>query len=504
MVEHRSVWLATTDQQRYPSLQADLDVDVAVVGGGIVGLTTALLARREGARVAVLEARQVGSGTSGNTTGKVTSQHRLLYNTLIRRHGEKKARQYAEANQAAVRQVAGLADELGIDCDLTWAPSYVWTREPRRRAAIEAEFLAARRLGLPATLTETAELPFPVEAVVGFDDQLHFHAGRYLAGLAAGLSAAGGELFENTRVLDVDEHEDAAVLTTSGAATVRAQQVVLATLLPIRYAGAYFARTRPSRSYGIALRLRADAPKGMGIGADSPSRSTRPWLDPGPGGLIVVGNDHQTGRQRDTAAAYRDLEEWARRTFDVEAVDYRWSSQDFITPDKLPYVGRAPLTSRTLVATGFAKWGLSAGTAAAAMLTDIIAERDNPWLPAFDATRIGGPRTLAGVVKDNLEVGMDFVRGHLGRVKASSVEQLAPGEGGVVEVDGHTVGAYRDPAKQVHAVSLVCSHLGCGVSWNDAETTWDCPCHGSRFDIDGSVIDGPAVTPLKRVEVEQD
>jgi glycine/D-amino acid oxidase-like deaminating enzyme/nitrite reductase/ring-hydroxylating ferredoxin subunit len=504
MVEHRSVWLATTEQPQYPSLQADLDVDVAVVGGGIVGLTTALLACRQGARVALLEARQVGHGTSGNTTGKVTSQHSLLYNSLIRRHGEEKARQYAEANQAAVHRVAELTDELGIDCDLTWAPSYVWTREPRRRASIEAEFLAARRLGLPATLSESTELPFPVAAAVGFDDQVHFHAGRYLAGLAAGLTEAGAEVFENTRVLDISERRDVVELATSGPGTVRAQQVVLATLLPIRYAGAYFARTRPTRSYGIALRLRGDAPKGMGIGIDSPSRSTRPWLDPGNEGLIVVGNDHETGKQQDTAAAYRDLEAWARDTFDVEAVDYRWSSQDFTTPDKLPYVGRAPLTSRTLVATGFAKWGLSAGTAAAAILTDILADRDNPWLPAFDATRIGGPRTLAGVVKDNLEVGKDFVCGHVGRLKASSLEHLAPGEGRVVEVGGQHVGAYRDPARRVHAVSIVCSHLACTLTWNNAETSWDCPCHGSRFDIDGSVIDGPAVTPLRQVEVEQD
>ncbi len=242
----------------------------------------------------------------------------------------------------------------------------------------------------------------------------------------------------------------------------------------------------------------------MGLSVDAPSRSTRPWLDPGAEGLIVVGNDHQTGKQNDTARAYRDLEDWARATFDVEAVEYRWSSQDFTTPDKLPYVGRVPLTSRTLVATGFAKWGLSAGTAASSILADIIAERHNPWLSVFDATRVGGPHTLAGVAKDNLVVGSDFVRGHLGRVKASSLEHLAPGEGGVVEIDGHSVGAYRDPAKQVHAVSLFCSHLGCSVSWNNAETTWDCPCHGSRFDIDGSVIDGPAVTPLKRVQVDQD
>ncbi len=500
-MEHRSVWLATTERASYPSLQADLDVDVAVVGGGIVGLTTALLARREGARVAVLEARQVGSGTSGKTTGKVTSQHSLIYDTLLGRHGEDKARMYAEANQAGVRGVIEIAEEIGIDCDLTRASSYVWTREPKQQHKIVAEYEAARRLGLPATLMGSVELPFAVEAAVAFEDQVHFHAGRYLAGLAQAVAEAGGEVFEDTRVLDVAEKQDTVELTTKRG-TVRAQQVVLATLLPIRYAGGYFAKTRPSRSYGIALRLRGEAPTGMGISIDSPSRSTRPWLDPGPGGLIIVGNDHETGKNDDTASSYHDLEEWARRTFDVEAVDYRWSSQDFTTADKIPYVGRAQLTSRTLVATGFAKWGLSAGTAAATMLVDILADRDNQWLPAFDATRLPGPRTAGELVMDNLKVGKEFVVGHLGRLKATSVEHLPVGHAGVVQVEGHSIGAYRDPAGQVQAVGITCTHLGCRLNWNNAETSWDCPCHGSRFDIDGSVLDGPAVAPLQQFTID--
>lgn len=240
----------------------------------------------------------------------------------------------------------------------------------------------------------------------------------------------------------------------------------------------------------------------MGLGVDAPTRSTRPWPDPGPNGLIVVGNDHETGTT-DTAGAYADLEGWARETFDVEAVDYRWSSQDFVTPDRIPYVGRAQLTERTLVATGFAKWGLSNGTAAALMLSDLMADRDNEWLPAFDATRVGGPRTVAELVKDNLKVGREFVGGHLGRVKAASVAHLGRGEGDAVEVDGHSVGGYRDPAGRLHAVSLACSHLGCRVNWNAADASWDCPCHGSRFDVDGAVLDGPAVTPLRTLEIDE-
>ncbi len=501
-MEHRSVWLATNDQPSYPTLDTDVDVDVVVVGGGIVGLTTALLACRDGARVALLEANRVGAGTSGKTTGKVSSQHSAIYDTLVSRHGVDKARQYAEANQSGMQRVAMLADELGIDCDLTWASSYVYTRQRSKRRQIEKEHEAAHKLGLPVGLTDSVELPFPVEAAVVFDEQIHFHAGRYLSGLARGVVEAGGDVYENTRVTDVDEHHDSVEVTTPGG-TVRAQQVVLATLLPVRYAGAYFAKTRPTRSYGIALRLRGEAPTGMGITIDSPSRSNRPWLDPGPQGLILVGNDHETGKNDDTEAAYQDLEEWARSTFDVEAVDYRWSAQDFTTPDKIPYVGRAQLTSRTLVATGFAKWGLSAGTAAAMMLTDILGGRDNPWLPAFDATRIGGPRTVAGLVKDNLKVGKEFVGGHLGRLKSSSLDHLEPGQGGVVEVGGHSVGAYRDPARQVHAVRIVCSHMGCRLNWNNAETSWDCPCHGSRFDVDGSILDGPAVDPLDQIPVDE-
>jgi glycine/D-amino acid oxidase-like deaminating enzyme/nitrite reductase/ring-hydroxylating ferredoxin subunit len=501
-VEHRSVWLATADQPSYPRLDEDLDVDLVVVGAGITGLTTALLARRDGASVAVLEARTVGAGTTGKTTGKVSSQHSVIYDSLVSRHGLQKAQQYADANQAGMQQVARLTDEIGIDCDLTWASSYAYTAQASQRHKIADEFRAAEKLGLPVRMEDATELPVPVEAAIVFDDQIHLHAGRYLAGLARGFVDAGGDLYEHTRVTNVHEHGDGVEVRTERG-TVHAAHVVLATLLPIRYAGAYFAKARPTRSYGLALRLRGEAPKGMGISIDSPTRSTRPWLDPGPGGMILVGNDHETGTKEDTASAYRDLEEWARATFDVEAVDYRWSSQDFVTPDMMPYVGRAQGTSKTYVATGFRKWGLTNGTAAAMMITDVLAGRSNPWLEAFDAKRIGGPRTVAGMAKDNAKVGKEFVAGHLGRLRASAVEKLARGEGGLVQVGRHAVGAYRDPAGKVHAVGVNCTHMGCRLNWNNAETSWDCPCHGSRFDVDGSVLDGPAVTPLKQVEVDE-
>ncbi len=497
-----SVWLATSEFQPYQTLGQDFEVEVAVVGGGLVGLTTALLAQRDGARVAVLEAARLGRGTTGYTTGKVTSQHGLMYADLIARHGEDRARLYAQANQAAVEQVAELADRYSIDCELTRAPAYAYTRAPEQRQKLDDEATAATKLGLPAGFTTQIDLPFGVEAAVRFDRQLHFHPGRYLAGLATAFSAAGGSIFEQTRVVEIEEQRDRTVHLNTVTGTVRASQVVVASLLPPGVLGGYFAKTRPVRSYGLACRLRSDAPQSMAISVDTPSRSTRPWLTAGPGGLVVVGNGHETGAvDVDTDQMYRDLENWTRDTFEVESIDYRWSAQDYTTPDQLPYVGRAPLHHMVWVATGFKKWGLSNGTAAAMILTDLLAGRDNAWLPIFDATRIGDSQAVAKLIKDNLKVGKEFIGGRLDK-PIGTAEQLPAGAGGIVELDGARVGAYRDSAGQLHAIKPVCTHLGCPLHWNPAETSWDCNCHGSRFGVDGAILNGPAGNPLDQISTE--
>jgi glycine/D-amino acid oxidase-like deaminating enzyme/nitrite reductase/ring-hydroxylating ferredoxin subunit len=500
-MRHASVWTATAERPEFPSLGQDVEVDVAVVGGGLVGLTTALLMRRAGAgRVALLEAGRLGDGTTGLTTGKVTSQHGLVYARLIDRHGEDKARGYADANAAGVELIAALAGEYGVDCDLTRAAAVAYTRDPTQRRRVEEEVAAAQRLGLPASLADSVDLPFEVAAAVRFDNQLHFHPGRFVAGIAAALSAAGAAIYERTRVLDVTEHRDGVVELSTPTGTVRARHAVVATLLPIGTIGGYFAKTRPTRSFGLAARLRGPAPRDMTISDDSPTRSTRPWLDRGPNGLIVVGGGHETGTAQDTEAMWNDLERWTRSTFGVDAIEYRWSGQDYTTADHVPYIGRSSMNDRILVATGFQKWGLSNGAAAALILSDIVAGRDNPWLPVFDAARIGDAKAVGRLIKDNAKVGANLIGGHLDRLRRHGHE-LAAGEGGVIDVDGQTVGAYRDPQGRLHAVGLTCTHLGCRLTWNTAETSWDCACHGSRFDTDGNILNGPAVKPLPTVDL---
>lgn len=454
-----SAWTATAQAPSFPPLAGGRTADVVVVGAGIVGLTTALHLLDRGLRVVVLEARRIGSGTTGHTTGKVTSQHGLRYADLSSRLGEAGARRYAEANAAGVEQVADLVEEHGIDCDLTRAPAVVYTRQSYRQRRLAREVDAAQRAGLPAEMVDTTSLPFDITAGVRLPDQIHLHPVRYLAGLARAVIAKGGEIAEGSRVSRIDDRSGSVRAVTAGG-SVQASWAVLATLLPIGVTGGLFARTTPAHSHGLAVRLRRPAPTEMTISADSPSRSTRPW-DPGdPTTMIVVGHGHTTG-SGDPAKARAELERWVDETFDLASVEHRWSAHDYVTADDVPFIGRAPMSSRTLVATGFAKWGLSAGTAAAAVLTDIVAGRENPWLPDVNPARIGGVRGVADTMVRNAQVGASFIGGRLRRADAPT-----------------------------------CTHLRCPLTWNRADRTWDCYCHGSRFDEAGEVLTAPAVEPL--------
>ena len=493
-----SLWVATTEETSYPALAGDLDVDVAVVGGGITGLTTALLLGRAGARVALVEAGRVAAGTTGYTTAKLTSLHGLVYADLIAEHGTDKARQYADANQAAIAAVRELAEGLGIDCQLETQDAYTYTTEAERRGDIAAEVEAATTLGLPATYVERTELPVAVEGAVRFADQAQFHPRRYCLGLAEALTDQGIGVFEATRALDVDEGGERAIVQTDGGSIV-ADHVVVATLLPFVDPGGFFTKAHPMRSYAMAVRIDGAVPQGMYLSTDSPSRSVRPVHLDGEVGLVVGGESHKVGQGGDTTQYYATLETWARQTFDVRSIEHRWSAHDYVPVDSVPYVGRSPRSRRTMVATGFKKWGMTNGTAAAMILTDAILGRENPWAEVYDATRVDASTSAKEFLAENLNVGKRFVADHVARLTAPAAEGLEPGEGGVVDVEGQKVAAYRAPDGTLQAVSAICTHLGCTVSWNSSETTWDCPCHGSRFACDGRVISGPAVVDLEPV-----
>ncbi|MGH9244782.1 MAG: FAD-dependent oxidoreductase [Acidimicrobiales bacterium] len=490
---NRSLWIATTPETTYPALDADARVDVAVIGGGITGLTTARLLVAAGVSVALVEAGRVCSGATGYTTAKVTSLHRLIYRELTARHGLERAAAYGQANEAAIELVATTVEEDGIDCSFERTPACTYTEQAGRIDEIEAEVEAAHQLGLPASFTTETDLPYPVEAAVVFERQAQFHPRRYCLGLASALTAAGGHVFERSRALDVAVHGDRCAVITDRA-VLTADRVVVATLLPFLDIGGYFARAHAHRSYALAMTTSGPRPSAMYISAEEPTRSIRATTD---GTVIVGGEGHKTGHDRDTRDRYDALETWARQRFAVSTIDHRWSAQDYETVDGVPYVGRLNRwTDRVLIATGFRKWGMTNGTAAAMILVDAIVGRDNPWADAFDSTRLAPRASARSFIVENLDVAKRFLVDRTTCRRPRPADDLAPGEGAIVDVAGERVAGYRDEHGVLHAVSPACTHLGCQVTFNVAERSWDCPCHGSRFDHRGRVIAGPAVKDL--------
>jgi Rieske Fe-S protein len=325
---------------------------------------------------------------------------------------------------------------------------------------------------------------------VRVDNQAQFHPRRYCLGLADAIVRAGGSVFEHTRAVAVD---DGRVTTDRGV--ISADAIVLATHIPISDSGGHFARMEARRSYAGAFR--ADKrPRGMYISIDEPTRSVRSTPD---GWTIVGGEGHKVGQDHDTTRRYAALEAWADERFGAPSLAFRWSAQDYESADGLPFVGRLSAGSkRVFVATGFGKWGMTNGTAAAMIIVDLIQGVENAWTDAFDATRIALKQSGRGVLRENIDVAKHFVGDRLGSRNAPDVGSLPNGQGAIASLDGDKIAAYRDDDRMLHCVSATCTHLGCQVAFNTAERTWDCPCHGSRFDIDGRVLQGPAVEDLAR------
>jgi len=366
---------------------------------------------------------------------------------------------------------------------------------------VEAEAEAASEAGLPAHLVDTTPLPYPVVGAVRFENQAEFHPRSYVLALAERFEAVGGLIYEGSRAVEVDDDEDCVVKTPGGR--VSADSVVLATHFPFLDRSLAFARIHPQRSYALLCRIDGEPPEGMFISGDSPTRTVRAVPLDGEELLLVGGEGHRPGTGGDTEERYRTLEAFAREHWDVTAVEYRWSSQDNTTIDTLPYVGAlTPFSDRVLMATGFAKWGMTGGTAAAMILADRLGGSEHPAAALFDPNRLNARASVGRLVSENAPVGVRMVADRITKPGRRALDELLPGEGDIVRHAGEKVAGYRDEDGTLHAVSPVCTHRGCQVNWNSAERSWDCPCHGSRFAPGGEVLHGPAVHRLERKPID--
>ncbi|WP_019507785.1 FAD-dependent oxidoreductase [Pleurocapsa sp. PCC 7319] len=493
----KSFWLDSTETTSFPQME-NVTVDVAIIGAGITGITAAYLLKKAGKTVALIEAQQIAASASGHTTAKVTSLHQLIYATLIDRHGEDAARLYGESNQAGVEFIAATVEKEGIDCDFQRNDTYSFAEDKKNLDKIQKEYDAAVKLGLPAEFVTETTLPFDIAGAIKFTNQAQFHVRKYLLHLANTIPGNGSYIFEDSRVQTVDEGTPCKV--HANGITLQATDVLLTTHLPIVDTGLFFAKTYPQRSYIIGAKISEEkAPAGMyiGVGNNYHSIRTTPAED---GGLLLLigGGGHKVGEKSETEESYQELARYIHSHFGIDKIDYRWSSQDYESFDKLPYIGKlTPANEHIYVATGFNLWGMSKGTMAGMLLADLVQGKTNPWADLYDSLR-ATPFVTQESIKNNLDVGKHWVMDRLKGIQDWSTDDVKPGEGKIITLKGEKVGVYKDEAGKVTAVNATCPHLACIVNWNSAEKSWDCPCHGGRFTCDGKVIQGPAVKDLEQ------
>ena len=502
----RSVWMGES-LPALPSLATDVAADVCVVGAGMAGLSTAYELACRGRSVVVVDDGPIGSGETGRTTAHLANAIDDRYGQVRKLHGERGAALSAESHTAAIRRIEEIVAAESIACGFARVTGYLIPGEPDHVELLEAELAAAREAGVPlAMLDRIPETGFDAGPCLAFPDQGQFHPLQYLAGLARAIVARGGRIYGDAHVTDVDDGDPVVVRTDRGV-TIRAADVVVATNTPVNDRFTIHTKQAPYRTYAIAAHIpRGSVARALLWDTCEPYHyvrtcsSSRDAAEGDDDMLIVGGEDHKTGQEAGTEPArHRSLEHWMRERFPMAGpVAYRWSGQVMEPVDGVAFIGRNPGDRHVFIHTGDSGMGITHGALGAMLNADLIAGRDNAWETLYDPSR----RTLGSAhefLKENLNVAAQY-RDWVVPGDVADESEIAAGEGAVIRAGIRRVAVYRAPDGTIHRRSASCTHLGCVVRWNRVEKSWDCPCHGSRFDPMGAVLNGPAIAELARLD----
>lgn len=500
-----SYWADSTKNigKEYSNLSKNLEAEVCIIGGGITGASVAYYLTKEGRNVVLLEKDKVCLKTSGNTTAKITSQHGLFYKYLLESEGFEFAKKYYEANENAIRNIENIVNEENIDCDFEkQQDSYVFTQKEDEVQKIKDEVESVKKIGGNAEFTTKTNLPFSVQGAMKFQNQAQFNPRKYVLGLLNKIEESGnGSIFEDSKVVDVKKDGDMYKVYTKNN-YVRAKFVVLACHYPIiNSPGFYFFKMYQSRSHAIAIEADADFFEGMYINSELPTKSFRTIKDGNKRFLVIVGSDYKTGADINYENINNELEKIARDMYPNCKVKYRWSAQDCISLDKIAYIGEfSKFMPNVYVGTGYKKWGMTLSNVAANIICDKIQGRENEYEDIFKATRTEPIKNIKEVENMLKQTTKSLVLEKF-EIPITEVEEIKNGEGKIINSNGKKVAVYKDENGKIYAVKPICSHLGCELTWNSLEHTWDCPCHGSRFDVNGKSIETPSINNLERIEL---
>ncbi len=543
----KSYWIKSIEEKdriKFEKLEENIKTDVCIIGGGLTGLSTAYNLSKYKIRTVLIEKDEICKQTSGNSTAKITSQHGLIYKYLIDSKGREFARKYYEANEKAINNIKNIIDKEKIDCEFEYQPSYVFTQSIQEVEKIKDEVEAIKSFGGKAKLIEAPDIQInklkceelveksneklkidvdniekenlnlernlvkermkqilPIKAIAGveFEKQAQFNPYKYGIGLAKICSDSGVKIYEHTKAIDVDteDEDEYYVITLENGCKIKTKYLVIATKYPIvNIPGFYFIKMYQSTSYAIAMKTKQRLFDGMYINSEEPTISLRTTKYGDEYLLIVVGSDHKTGAEIDLSNSYRYLEEIARNLCTEGKIKYYWNTEDCITLDKIPYIGQySKMWDNAYVATGFNKWGITTSNIAAEIITNKILGEESDYEEIFKSTRLEPIKNIKEVTNIVKESVNSLVIKKL-EIPQEEANQIQNDEGKIVEVNGQKIGIYKDKEGVVYKVNPVCKHLGCELSWNNLEKTWDCPCHGSRYDYKGNLIYGPSVKGL--------
>lgn len=494
-----SYWIESTKEEgKFNPLDKDISCDVCIIGAGIFGLTTAYYLSKKGLNVVVLDKSEVGVKASGHTTAKITSQHGLIYNYLIHDFGIDIAKKYLNANEEAIKNIKHIIDEENIECDFKVQSNFIYATKPEELEKIQKEVNSVNSLDFKTQFVEHTPTPFETLGAIMFPNQAMFHPRKYMLGLCDCILKNQGQIFTNTIVYDV-KNLDNYYETSTKDYTVKSKYVVLASHYPIiNFPGFYFTKMYQDTSYIIGVDTKSEAFDGMYINSSAPTYSYR-WAQCEDKQLLLIGGaGHKTGEDYiSNASTYEVLEKKAKDLYPNSEILYRWNTRDCITLDKVPYIGEfSNMMPNMYVGTGFNKWGMTSSNVAANIITDKILGIENKYEEAFTSTRLK-PIKNRWEMKDMLkQVATSLVVEKL-KIPDETLNKIENDSGAIAEVDGHKIGIYKDSSGKIYAVKPTCSHLGCTLSWNNVDKTWDCPCHGSRFDYKGKNMYDPAIKDLE-------
>jgi glycine/D-amino acid oxidase-like deaminating enzyme/nitrite reductase/ring-hydroxylating ferredoxin subunit len=494
----RSLWRATSAAPAFDTLSGDLHVDVAVIGGGITGVTAAVLLAERGKSVALLERDTIAGGETGNTTAHLTEAVDARYHYIRRKYSAEEARLVADASRASIEKIAQLIDRYSIDCRFRRVPGYLYTEKRKYVSELKNEAAAARDAGLDAQWTQDVPLPFTTRGAVLWPNQAQFHPGEYIYGLASHAKNLGVKVFEKTHATDVKDGEPCIVETGRGRVTASA--VFMATNVPVSGFTHVHTLAAAYRTYAMAFEEKGPHPEGLFWDTADPYHYTR-WQDTSEGTFLIVGGeDHRVGEEEDTEGCFDTLKKYSNEYYGGHLLRYRWSGQVIEPHGGLPLMGNS---GNIYISTGYAGQGMTFGTVGAMVTADLITGVPNAWAELFDHKRVRPHATTREFITENMHFPAHLIPDRLTKhdVEAKETAAVGVGEGKIIELGGKKVAAYRDDAGKLHCVSPVCTHMKCDVAWNGVERSWDCPCHGSRFTPDGEVLNGPAAEPLAPVAV---